>query len=116
MAFETFWGGVAAADKRRAELAARAGVGISMGSVAAITALKAFGARRFAVLTPHQPRDDEIVRAYLAEAGFEIVRLKGEATDRGVECASFQALKVAGPVDGASLSVQAYRTSAEARA
>jgi maleate isomerase len=31
------------------------------------------------VLTPHQPRGDEIVRAYLTEAGFEIVRLKGLA-------------------------------------
>jgi maleate isomerase len=79
IALETFWGGVAAADKLQAELATRAGVGISMGGAAAVAALKAFGARRIAVLTPHQPRGDAIVRAYLQEAGFDIVRLKGLA-------------------------------------
>ncbi len=79
IALETFWGGVAAADKLQAELAARAGVGISMGSSAAVAALKAFGAKRIAVLTPHQPRGDAIVHTYLKEAGLDIVRLKGLA-------------------------------------
>jgi len=79
IALETFWGGVAAATKLQAELAARAGVGISMGGAAAVAALKAFGARRIAVLTPHQPRGDEIVRTYLHEAGLHVVRLKGLA-------------------------------------
>jgi maleate isomerase len=79
IALETFWGGVAAADKMQQELAARAGVGVSMGSTAAVAALRKFGARKIAVLTPHQPRGDEIVRTYLAEAGFDIVRLKGLA-------------------------------------
>jgi maleate isomerase len=46
-----------------------------MGSTATVAALKAFGAKRIAVLTPHQPRGDEMVRLYLAEAGFEVVRL-----------------------------------------
>ncbi len=41
-----------------------------------------FGAKRIAVLTPHQPKGDETVRAYLAEAGFDIVRLVG------MKCAS----------------------------
>jgi maleate isomerase len=79
IALETFWGGVAAADKLKAELEQRAGVSISMGSTAAIAALKAFGARRIAVLTPHQPRGDEIVRTYLQEAGIDVVRLRGLA-------------------------------------
>jgi maleate isomerase len=79
IALETFWGGVAAADKLQAELATRAGVGISMGSTAAVAALAKFGARRIAVLTPHQPRGDEIVRAYLKEAGLDVVRLRGLA-------------------------------------
>ena len=82
IALEAFWGGVAAADRLGTELAERAGVGVSMGSVATAAALRAFGARRVAVLTPHQPRGDEMVRAYLAEAGFEVVRLKG------LKCAS----------------------------
>ena len=77
IALETFWGGVAAAAKLQDELTQRAGVGISMGSTAAVAALRAFGARRIAVLTPHQPRGDDMVRLYLSEAGFEIVRLVG---------------------------------------
>jgi maleate isomerase len=77
IALETFWGGVAAADKLQSELSARAGVGVSMGSTASVAALNAFGAKRIAVLTPHQPRGDEMVRLYLQEAGFEVVRLKG---------------------------------------
>jgi maleate isomerase len=77
IALESFWGGVAAADKLQADLAQRAGVGISMGSTASVAALEKFGARKIAILTPHQPRGDEMVRAYFAEAGFEVVRLKG---------------------------------------
>jgi maleate isomerase len=77
VALEAFWGGVAAADKLQAELSARAGVGVSMGSTATTAALDAFGAKRIAILTPHQPRGDEMVRAYFAEAGYDVVRLIG---------------------------------------
>ncbi len=77
VALEAFWGGVAQADALRQELEARAGVGVSMGSDALCAALAAFGAKRIAVLTPHQPRGDAVVRAYLEEAGFAVVRLKG---------------------------------------
>jgi maleate isomerase len=77
IALESFWGGVAAADRLQAELARRAGVGISMGSTAAVAALKRFGASKIAILTPHQPRGDEMVRAYFVESGFDVVRLKG---------------------------------------
>ena len=77
IALESFWGGVAAAAKLQADLAQRAGVGISMGSTAAVAALGKFDARKIAILTPHQPRGDEMVRAYFAEAGFHVVRLKG---------------------------------------
>ena len=77
IALESFWGGVAAADKLQADLAQRAGVGISMGSTASVAALKQFGSKKIAILTPHQPRGDEMVRAYFVEAGFDVVRLKG---------------------------------------
>jgi maleate isomerase len=77
IALETFWGGVAAADKLQADLTQRAGVGVTMGSTAMVAALKAFGARKIAILTPHQPRGDEMVKAYFLEAGFDVVRLKG---------------------------------------
>jgi maleate isomerase len=77
VALESFWGGIAAADKLQADLNVRAGVGVTMGSTASVAALKKFGARRLGILTPHQPRGDEMVRAYFAEAGFDVVRLMG---------------------------------------
>jgi len=86
IALESFWGGVAAAEALQADLAQRAGVGVSMGSTASVAALTKFGARRIAILTPHQPRGDEMVRGYFLEAGFEVVRLKG------LKCASPRAI------------------------
>src|SRR5262249_5892604 len=77
IALETFWGGVAQADKLQADLAQRAGVGVTMGSTASGAALKKFNAKKPAILTPHQPRGEEMVRAYFIEAGFDVVRLKG---------------------------------------
>jgi maleate isomerase len=77
IALETFWGGVAAASKLQTEIAQRAGVGVTMGSSAMVAALEKFGARKLAILTPHQPRGDEMVRTYFREAGFDVVRLKG---------------------------------------
>jgi len=86
IALESFWGGVAEAETLQADLAQRAGVGVSMGSTASVAALTKFGARRIAILTPHQPRGDEMVRGYFLEAGFEVVRLKG------LKCASPRAI------------------------
>lgn len=77
VALEAFWGGVAAADELQRELVERAGVGVSMGSTATVTALRRLGAKSIAVLTPHQPRGDEQVRRYFEEAGFAIPRLIG---------------------------------------
>ena len=77
VALEAFWGGVKAADELQKELTERAGVGISMGSTATRAALNLLGAKRIAVLTPHQPRGDEQVRTYFEEAGFTIKRLTG---------------------------------------
>jgi maleate isomerase len=82
VAIEAFTGGVAGADALQKELAARAKVGVSIGSTAAVAALRKFGAKSIAVMTPHQPKGDETVRAYLEEAGFTIRRLIG------LKCAS----------------------------
>ena len=79
VALEAYWGGVAAADALQADLAARATMGISLGSKATVAALHAMGCRRIAVLTPHQPRGDAVVRTYYEEAGFDVVRLLGLA-------------------------------------
>lgn len=77
VALEAFWGGVESAQALQDELAERAGVGVSMGSTATVSALQKLGAKRIAVLTPHQPRGDEQVRVYLEEAGYDIARLIG---------------------------------------
>ena len=45
-------------------------------------ALRRFGAKSIAVLTPHQPRGDEQVRHYFEDAGFIVKRLVG------MKCAS----------------------------
>lgn len=82
VAIEAFSGGVAGGDALQQGLSERAGVGVSMGSTAGVAALRSFGAKRIAVLTPHQPKGDEVVHQYLAEAGFDIVRLVG------LKCAS----------------------------
>jgi len=82
VAIEAFTGGVAGADALQKELAERAKVGVSIGSTAAVAALRKFGAKNIAVMTPHQPKGDETVRVYLEEAGFTIRRLIG------LKCAS----------------------------
>ena len=82
VALEAFWGGVDKAEQLRLGLEARSGVGVSMGSDALRAALDAFGAKSIAVLTPHQPKGDQVVRDYLMEAGYDVKRLKG------LKCAS----------------------------
>lgn len=82
VALEAFWGGVEAANTLQRELTERAGVGVSMGSTATDAALRRLGARRIAILTPHQPRGDEQVRQYFVEAGYDVRRLIG------LKCAS----------------------------
>lgn len=82
VALEAFWGGVRQAQELQAELTQRAGAGVSMGSTATSAALRSIGARRIAVLTPHQPRGDEQVRRYFEEDGFAVCRLIG------LKCAS----------------------------
>lgn len=79
VALEAFWGGAEGAAALQANLSECAGVGVSMGSTAAAAALRAFGARRIAVLTPHQPRGDEQVARFFQDSGFNLVRLKGLA-------------------------------------
>jgi maleate isomerase len=77
VALEAFWGGVDQAETLRLGLEERSGVGVSMGSDALRAALDAFGAKRIAVLTPHQPKGDHVVGDYLKEAGYTVQRLTG---------------------------------------
>jgi maleate isomerase len=81
VALECFWGGLKGSEELRQRLEARCGVPVTLGSEAVRAALEAFGARRIAVLTPHMPKGDAEVQAWLEEAGFEVVRLTGLACE-----------------------------------
>lgn len=82
----TFYGGAAGADEFEKKLADRSGVGISIGSHSVRDALKAYGAKRVAFLSPYFPAANTEVRNYLTECGFEILR------DVCLECPSWTAI------------------------
>ena len=48
-----------------------------MGSEASQAALKAYGAKKIAVITPYQPVGDKNVKRFFEECGFDVVRIKG---------------------------------------
>ncbi len=77
VALEAFWGGTEGSKKLQAEFETVAGVPVSMGSTAMDAALKAYGVRRIAILTPHMPAGDEQVRAWFEQAGYQIVNFLG---------------------------------------
>ena len=81
VALEAFWGGPDGSARLEGELASLAGVGVSMGSTALKAALDRFGARRVAILTPHQPKGDDEVRAWFEATGYAVIGLKGLACE-----------------------------------
>jgi maleate isomerase len=50
---------------------------VSIGSTAVRDALRAFGATRIAVLTPHMPAGDDEIKTYLTQSGFDVKRIRG---------------------------------------
>lgn len=87
---ETFWDGLAASIKLKAELHERTGLPISMGSEACGAAFKALNMRRIAVVTPYQPVGDQNVKRFFEESGFEVVRIKGLRCESPVHIAHVQ--------------------------
>ena len=77
MSSETFWDGLEGSFELRERIAARAGVGVAMGSDACRAALERYGARRIGVITPYMPIGDAQVRRFFADCEIEVVRLKG---------------------------------------
>lgn len=78
MSAETFWGGKAGAGRFMdwmSELSG--GLGLTSGAMACDAALKVYGARRIAVVTPYQPVGDEQVRAFFEEMGYEVAGVRG---------------------------------------
>lgn len=70
-------GGVANLRARCAALADAVGVPVCNASEADHAALRVFGARRVAVVTPFNAEVDQNVKANVEEAGFEVVAIKG---------------------------------------
>src|SRR5262249_46674298 len=87
---DSFRGGVAGANKMKAELEAHAkGVPVILPAHAFLDALKALGAkRRISAITPYFAPGDEQVRAFFEDAGFEVVKIMGMKRGRGVEIAA----------------------------
>jgi maleate isomerase len=77
MSSETFWDGLEGSKKLMERVEQRAGVKVAMGSDASQEALRRYGAKRIAVITPYMPAGDAQVRRFFTDCGFEIVKLKG---------------------------------------
>src|SRR5580692_11625451 len=73
MSIPTFWGGVAGAEQLRTRMEARAGVAVSLGSLACAEALRKFpDVRRIGILTPYQPIGDAHVARFFEEGGWRV--------------------------------------------
>jgi maleate isomerase len=73
MSIPTFWGGVAGAEQLRERLEARAGVAVSLGSLACAQALRKFAhVRSIGILTPYQPIGDAHVARFFEESGWRV--------------------------------------------
>lgn len=84
---ETFWDGLAASRRLKAQLHERTGLPVSMGSEACEAAFQALGVRKIAVVTPYQPVGDRNVVRFFEEAGFEVKRIKGLRCESPVKIA-----------------------------
>lgn len=78
----TFYGGIAGAEAFRARIAAISGRGVSTGAIATAEALRRFGVKRVAFLSPYFPAANAEVRNFFTESGFTVLG------DRCLECAS----------------------------
>ena len=78
MSAVTFWGGVEGNTSFEERVRAMSGgLGVTTGASACRDALRAYGAKRIAVLSPYQPIADENVTRFFTEAGFDVVRFTG---------------------------------------
>ena len=70
MSAVTFFGGMAGADAFQASVEGASGKRVSIWSHACMAALRAYGARRVAFMSPYFPAANDEVRRYFTEAGF----------------------------------------------
>ena len=88
-------GGVEKLAARCAELEEKIGIPVCNASAADHVALRKFGAKRVAVITPFNAEIDQHVKANTEEAGFEVIAIKGtEAPSLPAICeTSFEEIK-----------------------
>ena len=86
MSAVTFFGGMAGADAFKATIEQASGLQVAIGSHATAAALRAYGAKRVAFMSPYFPAANDEVRRYLTEAGFTVVR------DRCLQCPCWTAI------------------------
>ncbi len=86
MSAVTFFGGMKGADAFQSALESESGVKAVVGSHAVAAALRAYGSRRVAFMSPYFPAANAEVRRYLQDAGFTVVR------DRCLQCPSWTAI------------------------
>ncbi|WP_436775830.1 maleate cis-trans isomerase family protein [Yinghuangia sp. YIM S09857] len=77
MSAETFWGGVEGNRAFVKQIHDLTGLTVTTGAEACERALRLYGARRIAVVTPYQPIADDNVRQFFTELGFDVVAVKG---------------------------------------
>lgn len=82
MSAETFWDGLDGSARLQKRVEERAGVSVAMGSDACQAALRKYGVKRIAVVTPYMPIGDAQVDRFFTDCGFEVVAVKG------LKCAS----------------------------
>lgn len=100
VALEAFWGGIDGTRQLQQQLRESAAADVTLGSLAIHHALQTLSAKRISVLTPHMPAGDEQVRAWFAEAGYDMINFLG------LECAS--------PVAIAEVTVDKMRSALDA--
>lgn len=84
---ESFWDGLGASRKLKAQLHERTELPVSMGSEACEAAFQALGMKKIAVVTPYQSVGDRNVVRFFEEAGFEVKRIKGLRCESSVKIA-----------------------------
>jgi len=89
MSAETFWGGLEGNAEFTSRIREQIGpdMGLTTGANALDAALKAFGAKRVAAMTPYQSVGDEQVHRFLEETGYEVSKVIGLKCDSATSIA-----------------------------
>lgn len=77
MSAETFWNGAEGNQEFEAFIREQCGLGVTTGATATKEALKLFGAKRIAAVSPYQPIGVKHVKQFYTDHGFDVVDAYG---------------------------------------